>query len=113
MPPAMKIIAYSKICGITVEKAIEQKIEEMSPDNHNIARDVFFQRVIAATVKQTQIQICCTILILSAFLISNITDTVSFEQRMKELRNDCTENMGKSYKYRRIEELRKKIYRYN
>ncbi len=110
--PAMKIKAYSKIRGITVEKAIEQKIEEMSPDNHNIARDVFFQRVIAVTIKQNQIQVCCTILILSALLLSYLKDA-AFEQYIEILRNDCTENIEKSYKYRRIEELKEKIYRYN
>lgn len=112
-PPAMKIKEYSKIHHITIDKAIEQKIEEMSPDNHNIARDVFFRRVAAAMVRQNKTQICCTILALSAFLLSNITDTVPFEKRMEELRTDCAENLEKGYKHRRIEELKEKIYKHN
>lgn len=111
-PPTMKIKAYSKIHHITLEKAIEQKIEEMSPDNHNLARDVFFKRVIAATINQNQIQVCCTVLILSALLLSHLKDA-DFEQHIETLRNDCAENIEKSYKYRRIEELKEKIYRYN
>lgn len=45
-PLAMKIKEYSKLQGITVEEAIEKKIEEMSPYNPNKAEEIILTRYI-------------------------------------------------------------------
>ncbi len=112
--PAMDIKKYSKEQEITIEKAIEQKICEMCPYNPNKAEEIILNRFMYAVSAQDLIQVNTSIFILSAMLIHFQEDNrTHFEQCIETLRNKCMEKMKTSYKYRKIAELKEKIYKKN
>lgn len=111
-PLAMKIKEYSKLQGIAVEEAIEKKIEEMSPYNPNKAEEIILTRFIYMVSTQIPIQVSSTIFLFISNLILNNEDiNTHFEQYIEELKKNCIESMATSYKHRRIEELKEKIYK--
>ena len=61
--PAMQIKKYSKAQGITIEEAIEKKIEEMRPLNLKISEEIMINRFVYAVSKQVPIQVHSTIFI--------------------------------------------------
>jgi hypothetical protein len=109
--PAMDIKKYSKEQEITIEEAIEKKIEEMCPYNPNKAEEIILNRFMYAVSAQDPIKVNTTIFMLSAMLIHFDEDSrTHFEQCIEMLKNQCMEKMETSYHYRRIKVLREKIY---
>lgn len=61
---------------------------------------------------QIPIQVSSTIFLFISNLILNNEDiNTHFEQYIEELKKNCIESMATSYKHRRIEELKEKIYK--
>ena len=97
---------------INVSSAKSDKDMEIPPKICYGEKIKVLTRFIYMVSTQIPIQVSSTFFLFISNLILNNEDiNTHFEQYIEELKKNCIESMATSYKHRRIEELKEKIYK--